>query len=139
MAEPRLILFHKQSTSARLRFFKLAYGGVCAFDALPTLSQLLDDKPEQSVALHPATYVTAAEKRLGMSAGDLEAEGEYMAYVDVPDGVVQVFLARFTSIDPPFHIAEAEGGEFVELTQTRNLPQVELELLRLAYETVMGG
>lgn len=139
MSGTRLILFHKHHTSARLRFFKHAYGGVCGFEPLPTLSQLLDDKPEDSVALHPAALVTEAEQQLGMSAGDLEVEGEYKAYVEVPEGVVQVFLARFTSIDPPFHIAEAEGGEFVDLPQARNMPQVELELLRMAYETVMTG
>lgn len=139
MSNIRLIMYHKHPTSARLRFFKLPYGGVCGFDPLPTLSSLLDDKPAESVALHPAAYMNDAEKRLGMSSGDLEMEAEFKAYVDVPEGIVQVFLARFTSIDPPFAMAEDYGGEFVDLPQARNMPQVELELLRMAYETVMTG
>lgn len=139
MSQVRLIMYHKQGTSARLRFYKLAYGGVCGFEPLPTLAQLLDEVPDETVSLHPAAYVSEAEKRLGLEPGGLEAEGEYQAFVDVPEGCVQVFLARFTSIDPPFELAESQGAEFVDLPQARNLPQVELELLRKAYELVMGG
>jgi hypothetical protein len=139
MSKTRLIMYHKHNTSARLRFLKLSYGGVCGFEPLPTLSQLLDEKPEEFVRAHPAPLASEAEQRLGMVTGELEAEGEYQAYVEVPDGVVQVYLARFTSIDPPFEMAAAQGGEFVDLPQARNLPQVELELLRKAYETIMTG
>jgi hypothetical protein len=139
MSKTRLIMYHKHNTSARLRFLKLSYGGVCGFEPLPTLSQLLDEKPEECVTAHPAPLVSEAERHLGMVMGELEAEGEYQAYVEVPDGVVQVYLARFTSIDPPFEMAAAHGGEFVDLPQARNIHQVELELLRKAYETIMTG
>lgn len=139
MQNIRLIMYHKHHTSARLRFLKFSHGGVCGFDPLPTLSSLMDDDPEEAVVSHPASHISDAEKRLGMSSGDLEIDGEYKAYVDVPDGVVEVFLARFTGIDPPFEVAEAQGGEFVDLTQARNVAQVELELLRRAYEVVMTG
>lgn len=139
MPDPRLIMYHKHHTSARLRFLKLPYGGVCGFMPLPRLSQLLDEKPNSTVEVHPAAFVTDAEQRLGMLPGSLEAEGEFQAYVDVPDGTVQVFLARFTSIDPPFDVAKSQDAEFVDLPQARNLPQVELELLRKAYECVMTG
>jgi len=57
----------------------------------------------------------------------------------VPDGCIQVFLARFTTIDPPFAAAATQGAEFVELPQARNLPSTELLLLRKAYELVIGG
>lgn len=139
MQNTRLIMYHKHSTSARLRFLKLSYGGVCGFDPLPTLSQLIDDQPEEEVTMHPAANVSDAVKRLGISSADLEIDSEYKAFVEVPDGVVQVYLARFTSIDPPFDVVEAHGGEFVDLTQARNVTQIELELLRKAYEVVMTG
>lgn len=139
MSKARLIMYHKHPTSARLRFLKFSYGGVCGFDPLPTLSSMIDEEPEVPVVTHPASYVSDAEKRLGISSGDLEIDGEFKAYVDVPDGVVQVFLVRFTGIDPPFDMAEEQGGEFVDLPQARNVTQVELELLRKAYEVVMTG
>ena len=49
-----------------------------------------------------------------------------------------VYLAHFTSIDPPFEAAEAAGAAFIDLTQARGLPAAELALLRLAYEHVLG-
>jgi hypothetical protein len=41
-ADLRLILAHKQKTSGRLRFLRLAHGTV-AFDPLPPLSDLMED------------------------------------------------------------------------------------------------
>ena len=41
MNEPRLILYHKQSTSARTRFLRLSYGGICAFEPLPEPLELV--------------------------------------------------------------------------------------------------
>lgn len=139
MPNPRLIMYHKHRTSARLRFLKFAYGGVCGFLPLPRLSQLLDEKPDSTVEVHPAAFVRDAEQLLGVLPGSLEAEGEFKAYVDVPDGTVQIFLAGFTSIDPPFEVAKSHDAEFIDLPQARNIPQVELELLRKAYDAVMTG
>lgn len=136
----RLIMFHKQSTSARTRFLQLAYGGVCAFEGLPALAQALDEPPASGkVALHPGKLLHAAETWIGMESGSLEAEAGFKAWVDVPGGPVQVFLARFTAIDPPFEHAEARGARFIDLTQARGLPVAELALLRQAYELVLGG
>ena len=36
MSTPRLILFHKQSTSARTRFLRHGHGGICTLGPLPT-------------------------------------------------------------------------------------------------------
>ena len=136
----RLIMFHKQSTSARTRFLQPAYGGVCAFEGLPPLAQTLDEPPEAGkVALHPGKLLHAAEDWIGMESGSLEAESGYRAWVDVPGGPIQVFLARFTSIDPPFAHAEAKGARFIDLTQARGMAPAELALLRRAYERVLGG
>jgi hypothetical protein len=118
MPNPRLIMYHKHSTSARLRFLKLAYGGVCGFKPLPRLSQLLDEKPDGTVAVHPAAFISDAEQRLGILPG---------------------ILARFISIDPPFDVAKSHDAEFIDLPQARNIHQVELELLRKAYDAVMSG
>lgn len=137
--QSRLIMYHVHSSSSRLRFLKLAGGNICGFDPLPKLSSLLDEEPQGKLAQHPAAFAKEAAENLGLSADDLEIEGEYRAWVDVPNGPVQVFLARFTGIDPPFAAAEAHGAEFVELPQARNLPPTELLLLRKAYELVIGG
>jgi hypothetical protein len=59
--------------------------------------------------------------------------------VDVAGGPIEVYLARFTQIDPPFDELASLGGEFIILTQGRNLVPAELEMLRMAYECVMEG
>ncbi len=137
----RLIMYHKQATSARTLFLRLG-GTVCNPDGFPTLAQLMDgDAPPDSreAALHPASVVAEVEQQLGLSRGSLEVEGEFHARVDVPDAVVNVFLARFTSVDPPHAWAGEHEAKFIPLTEARNLPQVELELLRQAYAVIMEG
>jgi hypothetical protein len=49
-----------------------------------------------------------------------------------------VLFRSFTSIDPPFAAAEAIGGRFIAITEARGLPPVELDLLRKAYEILIG-
>jgi hypothetical protein len=140
MQTPRLVMFHKQSTSARTRFLQLNYGGVCAFDGLPELSQLIeaDEAPAETLAHHPSSVVSQAENELGLVAGSLESEGDFRAKVDAPGGLIEVFLARFTTLDPPFKWAEQYGASFIDLTQARGLPDVELQILRRAYEQILG-
>lgn len=139
MNKARLIMIHKQDGSARLRFLKLSYGGVCGFSPIPTLAQILEQPQAGKLTLHPAQLVKEAEVYLGLSPGDLEVVGEYQVFVDVADGPMQIFLARFTSIDPPFVAAQKRGAEFIELPQARNLSRIELELLREVYTLVIGG
>jgi hypothetical protein len=133
-------MFHKQSTSARTRFLLLDYGGVCAFDGLPELSQLVeaDEVPAQTLAHHPSSVVSQAESELRLAVGSLESERGFRAKVDAPGGLIEVFLARFTTMDPPFEWAEQHGARFIDLTQARGLPAVELQILRRAYEQILG-
>lgn len=134
----RVILYHKHFTSARTRFLKYHYNSVLAFEPLAKLAQLSAQPPPKTM-VHPAMALKRVEKHLGMTADSLKPEAEFQHYVEVPGEPVQIILAGITSIDPPFDIAEQVGGEFIDLMQARGLPQVELELLRCAYELVVGG
>jgi hypothetical protein len=134
----RVILYHKQATSAWLRFLRFANHSVCAFEPLPKLSVLMDEVPERALVLHPAPIIRDAEQQLGLNPGDLEAEGEYQELVDVAGGPVNILLARFTSIDPPFDLAERLQGRFIDLPDARDLSDTELLLLRKAYELLIG-
>lgn len=139
MQNPRLIMYHKQSTSARTLFLKLSYGGVCGFSPLPMPAQLLEQVPQEKLSIHPAPLISEAQRYFGLNSGALEVESDYKVLVDVANGPIQVFLARFTSIDPPFEAVKKHEAEFIDLTQARNLPLVELELLREAYVLILGG
>jgi hypothetical protein len=136
-ADLRLILAHKQKTSARVRFLRFAHG-LTAFTPLPTLSALLEEVPPARVEAHPVQYLRQAEARLGLTAGDLAFEAEFSAAVDTPEGPLRVRLATFTGIDPPFAAAEALGGRFIAITEARGATSVELELLRQAYSVLLG-
>ena len=77
----------------------------------------------------------------GCSGGkppDCAAASPASARVVVDGNGADVHLAHFCDIDPPLDAAAAAGGEFIDLTAARGLPRVELELLRLAYEHVLG-
>lgn len=139
IADPRLIMLHKHKSSARIRFLLLEGGTICGFAPLPPLAVLMDEREASKVAPHPGALVHGAETRLGLPAGSLEAMGDFHVMVDVAGGPVSVFLAAFTTLDPPFRAAEYVGGRFIELTEARMLPPTELQLLRLAYEYLMGG
>jgi hypothetical protein len=134
----RVIVYHKQATSARTRFLKLKSNSVCLFDPIPMPAALLEREPANTVN-HPAAILCQAEKQLGFPEGCLKAEGEYRQTVEIPGGAVQVILAAITTLDPPFEEAEKNGASFIDLTQARGLPEIELLLLRAAYELVLGG
>jgi hypothetical protein len=131
---PRLLLVHKQKTSARTRFLRFA-DTVLAFEALPAAAQLASPG---CVRPHPAAHLQAAEQKLGLPAGSIEPLPEFEYDVATPDGAVPVLLAAFTTIDPPFAAAEAIGGRFIAITEARGLPAIELDLLRRAYEVLIG-
>lgn len=135
----RVILYHKQAASARTRFLKYAYNSVCAFETIPTLSQLLEHDPHSNMVNHPAAILQKVERQLLLPHGCLHVEGEFRHSVEAPGNTIQIILARITTMDPPFEAAEKANAQFIDLTQARGLPGVELELLRYAYELVLGG
>jgi hypothetical protein len=134
----RLILVHKQKTSARVRFLRFAHG-MTAFTPLPEPSVVEEEgEGDPPVAYHPNAWLRAAEQHLGLEAGSLKAEAEFNATVQTPEGSVTVQLASFETIDPPFAEAETLGGSFVAITETRGCTPVDMELLRRAYTAVLG-
>lgn len=134
----RVILYHKQATSARTRFMKFSYDSVFAFSPVPELAQLCDQKYSNMV-IHPAAIMKEVEEKIGFPDASLKVESEYQHTIDVPGKGIQVLLAEITTTDPPFDTAENNNASFIDLTQARGLPQVELELLRSAYELILGG
>ncbi|MCE1172604.1 MAG: hypothetical protein LWW84_15005 [Azovibrio sp.] len=134
---PRMLLLHKQKTSGRLRYLRLP-AGMLLLTPLPEGAQLQppDCHPETHVL--PAGFLLEAEAYLGLPPGSIEGAAEFSAWVASPEGDIPVLLAYFTTIDPPFAAAETRDGRFITITEARGLPQVELELMRRAYEHVLG-
>ena len=136
--DTRLVLFHKQATSARTRFLRFG-DSLMAFAPLPVGAVLrAESEPQGTVLPHPAPLLMAAEERLGLPPGSLLAEAEFFATADTSQGEVQILLAGFTTTDPPFVAADVIGGRFVALTEARGLPPIEMELARRAYTAILG-
>ena len=138
MKDVRVILYHKQATSARTRFVKFAGDTVLAFGPVAALSQLQQNQQDNTL-IHPAGVMKKTEALLGLEPGSLKAEAEFQHCVEVPGGNIQILLAAITTMDPPFDVIQQQGGCFIDLTQARGLPVTELELLRHAYELILGG
>lgn len=138
LLDPRLILYHKQSTSGRTRFLRFDHGLLAFAPLPPEATPYRPDTPTDVVRIHPAAPLRAAEAHLGLLPGALKAEGEFYAELDTPDGRLPILLAQFTTTDPPFAAAAALGGEFVAMTEARGLHPTELQLLREAYELILG-
>lgn len=134
---PRLILLHKQATSGRVRFLRMA-GSVLAFSPLPTPAVLREEAAAPNVQCHPGAAVREAAVALGLDEAAIAAEAGFQAWVTTPQGELPVLLACFTTLDPPFAPVEQRGGRFIQLTDARDLPEVERLLLRRAYEHVLG-
>jgi hypothetical protein len=134
---PRLILLHKHGTSGRVRFLCLS-AGVVAFSPLPALSAIRDEDYSPKIQVHPIAVVREAEIHLGLPEGAIEPVADFSAWVDTPQGDVPVLLAAFTGIEPPFTAAERTHSRFIAITESRQLTEVERNLLRRAYEHVLG-
>ncbi|OIQ03034.1 MAG: hypothetical protein AUK36_05655 [Zetaproteobacteria bacterium CG2_30_59_37] len=134
MSSARAILYHKQSTSAMTRFFRLDAGGVCLGRPGPNPAIA-----GARVVVHPASVAAELERWMGLPSGGLLVDAAYQEHMDVAGLSLPVYLMRFTTMDPPFTAAEAVGGSFITLTQARGLGSTELELLRTAYTMIMEG
>jgi hypothetical protein len=137
--ESRLIMYHKQATSARTLFLR-RNGTVCHLDSLPPESKVLNFQIEEGKAVsYPPTLVANIEQQLGLPSGILKIETDFQAQVDTSDSQVNVYLAEFTTTDAPYQQVSEIDCKLIAITEARSLPSVELELLKLAYSFLMDG
>ncbi len=137
LSDHRLILFHKHPSSARTLFLRLNET-ICQFDGISSTSRVVEKHlGEDQVKEELSELLTDAEQRLGMSKGSLEINRDFKVIIDDSDSPIQVYLARFTTLDAPEEQLAEQGGKFIAITEARRLPSIELELLRLAYSAIM--
>lgn len=139
----RVILYHKHHTSARTVFLRFADGGVCAPEPLPPLAAVFPeeefDAENSTLAVHPASLAMVLCRHLGLPADFLEIDPEFSAKVEVPGQVLSFYIGRFKFIDPPCAQFTERGGRFCAITELRGQPPAEMELLRRAYQAILGG
>lgn len=133
----RLILCHKQKTSARLRFLLFTHG-VLAFEPLPDNAVICQGSTHTRVQLHPAAWAHQACERLGLDHDAISPEPDFHVEAHCGEDIITILLAMFTQIDPPFEMASSHAARFVPITDMRQRPQAELDLLGLVYEYLIG-
>ncbi|MEA3640401.1 MAG: hypothetical protein VBE63_10695 [Lamprobacter sp.] len=130
-----LILYHKHPTSARTRFLRFAHGGICDCGPLPPEADLT---PPPALCTHPLLVLRAAAMNLGLPDDGLMPNASFRCGLRIGSHEEQVHLGQFAGIDPPIDQVTACGARFVDLVQARGQPPIELKLLRMAYEHVLG-
>ena len=135
----RAILYYNGAISALTLFLQHPDESVCAPSPLPALSSVLEDDemPQTIDLMAPAKIVRAISKTMGLDEDLLQANTAYREQVDAPGGIITVYLARFNVLDPPRQLMAEKGCQFRTLTELRNRPPAEMELLRRAYALVM--
>jgi hypothetical protein len=135
----RVILYYNGAISALTLFLQHPDESVCTPSPLPALSSVLEeDEMPLTIALRaPTDIVTAISNIMGLPADLLKANMGYHEQVDTPGGIITVYLAQFNALDPPRQLMAEKGCKFRTLTELRNRPPAEMELLRRAYALVM--
>jgi hypothetical protein len=135
----RLLLYYKGDISALTLFAQHENGNVCLPEPLPALSSILEEDSGYSsqVSVHPAVLVQGIHQMLNLDNDLLRSEGGYCEYVDTPQGIITVYMARFHRLDPPHKLMGGLGYKLRTLPELRGRPPAEMELLRRAYVKVM--
>jgi hypothetical protein len=135
----RVILYYNGAISGLTLFVQHPDESVCTPSPLPALSSVLEDDemPQNIDLMAPAKIVSAISKTMGLPANLLQANTGYREQVDTPGGIITVYLAQFNALDPPRQLMAEKGCKFRTLTELRNRPPAEMELLRRAYALVM--
>jgi hypothetical protein len=135
----RVILYYNGAISGLTLFVQHPDESVCTPSPLPALSSVLeeDEMPLNIAHATPASIVSAISNAMGLPANLLQANTGYREQVDTPDGIITVYLAHFNALDPPRQLMAGIGCKFRTLTELRNRPPAEMELLRRAYVLVM--
>lgn len=137
----RLLLLYKGDISALVLFAQQENGSVCFPENLPALSDVLESEDAQidELTLHPALLVKEINQLLDLDEDLLKIEPTFREQIDTPKGVITVYLARFTLLDPPHKLLKSRNLKLKTLTELRRQSSAELELLRRAYVKVMEG
>ena len=135
----RVILYYNGAISALTLFLQHPDESICTPSPLPALSLVLEDDemPQTIDLMAPAKIVRAISKTMDLDEDLLQANTAYRQQVDAPGGIITVYLARFNVLDPPRQLMAEKGCQFRTLTELRNRPPAEMELLRRAYALVM--
>ncbi len=135
----RLILYYNGAISALTLFTEHPNGHICTPQSLPVLSSLLesvaDDK--QSFSEEYEKLVTNTSEAMALPQNLLTTVSGFKEQVETPQGVINVYLARFDVLDPPHDLMSDRNCKLKTLLELKNRSDIEMELLRKAYSFIL--
>lgn len=135
---PRILLCHKQKTSARLQFLRFPHGMMMPAP-LPADVAIHPANTPAQVRFHPAAWTHHLAGLLKLPEHTLTVEPEFHAEAHSPtQPPITILLAQFNSIDAPRDIAKQAHAQWISITDTEGISAAELNILRLAYEHMVG-
>lgn len=130
----RMLVCHKHPVSARLHFLVPAGPGVVLPRALPRLAVFAEEGDRPSVQRHPASALRELQTLLGFAA-PLDLIPEFRLHLEVPGAPLPVYLAAVRGYERPHG---PPATRWIEMTQSIGMPWLDRELLRRAYEVLIG-
>ncbi len=140
MANNHLILYYRGDISALTLFCQQPTGSIC-FPPLPALSEVVeeDEMTAQDDISVPTLQIKALREKYQLDEDFLVADSDYYQQVSTPQGIVNVYMARFKVLDPPYQELSAHTLELKTITDLMGRPPAEMELLRRAYTCLIEG
>ncbi len=138
LARNRVVLCHFDTYSAALLFAHWD-GTLLAPAALPASAAPMAAPIDPGVGHDGAAVRQAACERFGLNADEVVRLDDFDAWMQTEDGPVRVHALRFDTFDAPGEAIAPHGGTFRHLTQLRGSPMIELNLLRQAFNLMVGG
>ncbi len=129
----RILVCHKHPVSARLHFLIPQGQGVLLPAALPALSVFAEGE-RPLVQSHPAMALAALHAEIDFPR-PLELVADYQVFMETPGCLLSVYLAALPGHDL---CAPPPGTRWIELPQSIGMPWLDRELLRRAYEVLLG-
>lgn len=134
----RVILCHFDSYSTALVFAR--YGdSVLAPAPLPETASAIPVLSDVDAQHAPGAVLDAFVARYGLDPTKLKLDDDFQAWLSSDGDPIRIHLARFTTIDAPHEALEPSGGVFKPISGMRGMPMIELNLMRQAFNLIMGG
>ncbi len=134
----RVILCHFDSYSTALLFARFGTS-VLAPSPLPEGAGATSEVSAPGAQYEPAAALNALSLRYGLDSAQMSLLDGFQEWISSEEGPIRIHLARFTTFEAPRDAIEPHGGVFKPISEMRGTAMLELNLLRRAFNLIMGG
>ncbi|WP_052807849.1 hypothetical protein [Methyloterricola oryzae] len=134
----RVILCHFDTYSTALLFARFG-NTILAPTPLPESASPAQAPLETGLQHAPEAVLPAIIQQYALETGALKLVAPFQAWVETGQESIRIHLAQFTTFEAPRATFEPHGAIFKPISELRGSPAAELNLLRQAFNLIMGG